>query len=72
MTLNFERELAIKRTREFLYSLLDPKVTPKVPKSVRRTAKDLLKHYPTVLDMEVASDKCPEIFGEQNETQSNL
>ena len=63
MTLNYEREMSIKRTREFLYALLDPKVMPRVPKNVRDWAKHLLKHYPTAQDMEIASKKCPEIFG---------
>jgi hypothetical protein len=46
MTLNFERFLAIKNTRSFLYSLLDPKKTPKVPSSVREEARSCLKHFP--------------------------
>jgi hypothetical protein len=51
MTLPFERKLAIKNTREFLKSLLDPKRTPKVPLSLRKQARSLLKHYPSDFDM---------------------
>lgn len=46
MTLPDERINAIKNTREFLRSLLDPKVTPKVPKDVRKQAYWCLRHYP--------------------------
>lgn len=51
MTLPFERKLAIKNTREFLKSLLDPKKTPKVPLELRKQARSLLKHYPSDFDM---------------------
>ena len=46
MTLPNERINAIKRTREFLRDLLNPKKTPKVPKCIRQQASDCLKHYP--------------------------
>lgn len=47
MTLPDERIRAVRNTREFLYTLLDPKKTPKVPRSVRVQARHLLKHYPS-------------------------
>lgn len=46
MTLPDERIRAIKNTREFLRRLLDPKATPKVPKSIRTEAYWCLRHYP--------------------------
>lgn len=46
MTLPFERKLSVNNTREFLRRLLDPKKTPKVPRTIRQEAYYLLKHYP--------------------------
>jgi hypothetical protein len=46
MTLPEERARSILNTREFLISLTDPKTTPKVPKSIRKQALHLLRHYP--------------------------
>jgi len=56
MTLPYERTNAVNRTREFLYDLLDPKKTPRIPKEIRQRARSLLKHYPTEYDMDRASD----------------
>lgn len=46
MTLPEEEARAIAATRTFLFSLLDPKQTPRVPKLVRQQARRVLKHYP--------------------------
>lgn len=46
MTTHDERIRAIKNTGEFLYSLLDPKKTPRVPRAVREVAYACLRHYP--------------------------
>lgn len=62
MTVPSERFTAIERTRSFLYSLIDPKKTPKIPKNIRQTALSLLRHFPNKYDMERAADNCPEIF----------
>jgi hypothetical protein len=55
MTLPFERTNAVKRTEKFLCDLLNPKITPRVPKQIRREAASLLKHFPSKFDMEVVS-----------------
>jgi hypothetical protein len=55
MTLPYERTNAVNWTREFLYDLLDPKKTPRIPRELRRRAGSLLKHYPTEFDMDRAS-----------------
>ena len=34
------------QVREFLRELLDAKTTPKVPATIRDTARRLLRHYP--------------------------
>lgn len=52
MTLPNERFNAVRNAREFLYDLLDPKKTPRVPKSVRTRARNCLKHYPWDIDIE--------------------
>lgn len=57
MTLPCERVAAVNNTREFLYSLLDPKQTPKVPKHIREASRRLLKHYPSEMDMDIIANK---------------
>lgn len=46
MTLPFEEKRAINYTRKFLEDLMNPKVTPRVPKDIRERAGALLRHYP--------------------------
>lgn len=46
MTLPHERVMAVINTRTFLFNLLDPKKTPRVPSYIRKYARDCLKHYP--------------------------
>lgn len=57
MTLPSERTRAVNYTREFLYSLIDPRKTPRVPKHIREDASRLLRHYPSQVDMDIISDK---------------
>lgn len=69
MTVPVERTNAVLNTQEFLYSLLDPKKTPRVPKEIREQAHHLLRHYPTKFDMDIISDRedtnnnIPKVFG---------
>jgi len=49
MSTKEEKLRALIRTRQFLFDLLDPKKTPKVPRFIRRRASDCLKHYPFML-----------------------
>lgn len=51
MTLPFERTLAVTETHRFLRNLIDPKVTPGLPKAIRERARMLLRHYPTSHDL---------------------
>ena len=46
MTLPYEEKWALQRTHVFLVALLNPKDTPRVPRSVRDMASRCLKHYP--------------------------
>jgi hypothetical protein len=66
MTLPRERFWALENTKEFLRSLLDPKKTPRIPLSVRRSARGCLKHFPTELDIERICKKCPEVITKED------
>jgi|TARA_A200000159_G_scaffold67754_1_gene62691 hypothetical protein len=59
-----ERKWAIDNARIFLYNLLDPKKTPRIPKAIRLEAGRCLKHYPGEYYMEEAQKLAPEVFGE--------
>ena len=60
MTVPIERTNAVIFTHNFLLSLLDPKATPRVPKSIRDDARRLLRHYPAEFEMDVIGFlKCP-------------
>lgn len=62
MTLPDERYRAVKSAEALLLDLLDPKQTPRVPKTVRARARAVLRHYPTQWDMDRVSAELPEIF----------
>jgi len=64
MTMPNERRNAVNHTRIFLLDLMDPKKTPRVPKSIRKEAHRCLKHYPHEYDMLRASEQAPKIFGD--------
>ena len=38
-------------------------MTPGVPKRIRAQAKWCLRHYPTSFEIELTSDKLPELWG---------
>lgn len=46
MSLPQEEWRAIANVRRFLYDLLDPKKTPRVPTAIRQEARRVCKHYP--------------------------
>ena len=41
-----EERRAISQVRRFLWDLMDPQVTPRVPGYVRKRARQVSKHYP--------------------------
>lgn len=51
MTLPDERTRSIIKTRQLLRDLIDPKKSPKVPKTVRQKALSCLRHYPSLVDL---------------------
>ena len=63
MTVPFERTRALIETKSFLLKLVDTKLLPCVPKSVRQHAKYLLRHYPSYADIELAHKALPDYFG---------
>lgn len=65
MTLPFEEKRAISYTRKFLYDLLIPRETPRVPKEIRDRARSLLRHYP-------ADYRIDEIMPEEKFGMNNL
>ncbi len=60
MTIPEEMFNAIRSARHFMLALMDPKQTPKVPKDVRKRARDRLKHFPSeheVMELEKLHSK---------------
>ena len=41
-----EEAYAIERVRQFLFDLMNPQATPRVPRYVRQRARQVCKHYP--------------------------
>jgi len=62
MTLPDERYRAMRCGHQMLLDLLDPKVTPKVPKYVRQRALSVLRHYPNSYHFAKIVEKMPEDF----------
>lgn len=63
MTLPNERSRSVKYAREFLYDLLDPKKTPRIPKEIRKRAHQILRHFPADYEINYAADGAPSYFG---------
>lgn len=69
MTLPDERYRAVIRTQEFLVEILN---TPRVPKTIKDTARYCLRHYPSAWDMKQAAENCPDVFQERMEPVTRL
>ena len=67
MTLPDERYRSVVQTRRFLLDLCNSQHTPRVPKLVRQTARDMLRHYPSDWDMQQAAAAAPDVFAERME-----
>lgn len=57
MTLPHEKVYSLINTRNFLLDLMSPAKTPRVPASMRKRARDCLKHYPWESEMHTILDK---------------
>lgn len=62
MTLPDERYRALRCGHQMLLDLLDPKITPKVPKHIRKRALSILRHYPNSYHFTKIVEKLPEDF----------
>jgi hypothetical protein len=62
MTLPDERYRALRSGHQMLLDLLNPKVTPKVPKYIRQRALSVLRHYPDSYHFTKIVEKLPEDF----------
>jgi len=62
MTLHDERYRALRCGHQMLLDLLNPKVTPKVPKYIRQRALSILKHHPNSYDFIKIVEKIPEDY----------
>lgn len=62
MTLPDERYRALRCGHQLLLDLLNPKVTPKVPKYIRQRANSILRHYPDSYHFTKIAEKIPEDF----------
>ena len=63
MTIPAERTRALVYAHTFLKDLLNPSITPRVPRDVRETAKWLLRHFPEPSTVATAHNLCPQLFG---------
>lgn len=62
MTLPDERYRAVVQTEKFLREIL---TTPRVPKSIKESARFCLRHYPSQWDMQLAAREAPGVFAER-------
>ena len=62
MTLPDERYRALRCGHQMLLDLLNPKVTPKVPKYIRQRAASILRHYPDSYHFSKIVEKMPEDY----------
>ena len=62
MTLPDERYRALRCGHQMLLDLLNPKITPKVPKYIRQRALNVLRHYPDSYHFTKIVEKLPEDF----------
>jgi hypothetical protein len=64
VTLPDERYRAVVQTEKFLKEILS---TPRVPKSIKDSARYCLRHYPSEWDMQVVAREVPAVFQERME-----
>jgi len=60
MTLPQEEVNSLNATRAFMYDLLNPVATPRVPREVRKRAQRVLKHFPSEIHVRA---RYPDVFG---------
>jgi hypothetical protein len=72
MTLPDERYRNLIQTKKFLMELLSPHATPKVPKSIRDRARNLLKHFPNDYVLEMMTIDMSDYFAKEIEPVTRM
>ena len=67
MTLPDERYRSLIQTKKFLYSLMNSKETPRVPKIIRQQAHSLLRHWPDNYHLDLMTEEMPQYFAKKME-----
>jgi len=67
VTLPYERMNALRSAEQLLCDLLDPKVTPRVPREIRQRARSVLRHFPLGSQLDVLSERVPELFNQSQD-----
>ena len=67
MTLPDERYRAIKWAESLCLDLLDPKKTPRVPKTIRQRARSVLRHFPEEYYLSMLAESRPDILERRGE-----
>lgn len=67
MTLPDERYRALRCGHQMLLDLMNPKITPKVPKYIRQRASSILRHYPDSHHFTKIVERLPEDFSVTNQ-----
>ncbi len=62
VTLPYERMNALRSAEQLLCDLLDPKATPRVPRAIRQRARSVLRHWPMGSQLDVLSERVPELY----------
>ena len=62
MTLPYERMNSLRSAEQLLCDLLDPKVTPRVPRSIRGRARAVLRHWPMGSQLDIIAERIPEYY----------
>lgn len=73
MTLPDERYRAVLWAKRFLQDLAhDTKKYPRIPKTVRKEAYSIMRHFPGEWDMKRVAAASPEVFQERMEVVTRL
>ena len=72
MTLPDERYRAIMYAQSLCEDLLDPKKTPRVPKSIRKRALGVLRHFPEDYYLSMLAEARPDIIERKGEPYDPL
>ena len=63
MTIPFERTRAVVECKQFLTELEDPARLPRDPAELQRIATWLLRHFPSLDDIEAMHKALPDMYG---------